>query len=133
MRFLTTFCAALIFLAGLASAVYAANVNRVVPAGKTSLIFVFYNYNPETCYTSVSSKPKLRKPAHGTLTAKLTPFRVQKGKECAGRKVNAVSVFYTPDRGYRGRDKAKFGFSFPRYVDDTGYGYYGVTANISVK
>jgi len=42
-------------------------------------------------------------------------------------------VYYTPDRGFRGQNTAKFHLTYPRYTNDCGHSAKRETAKILVK
>jgi len=127
------FLSSLILAGTMTTQASAASVTRNVSAGKTSLIFSFYVYDPDQCASSAYPKPSLSNPKNGKLTSKRTPFRIPKGKKCAGTKVNAVSVYYTPKAGFRGKDTARFGYRYFQYTGEDKTSYYNVRARINVK
>ena len=86
-----------------------------VPAGKTTGLYYLWAYNRTTCYGAQYPKVRLKQPDHGKLTHRKERVRIPKGKPCAGKMAFRTVVFYTPDRGFRGKDIVSFGFSYPRY------------------
>ncbi len=79
-------------------------------------------------------KVEYKKPAHGTITIKKFRGKLPGKGHCKGKVAKGMAVYYKSKRGYRGADKAKVYFSFPRGVDGTGYTSVRVfNFNINVK
>jgi hypothetical protein len=86
--------------------------DRTVPANKTSVISFYYVVLEETC--SFGSKPTfkvLTPPQHGTITSKWLNVKLDDvRKNCKGRPIYGTAVFYTPNKGFHGKDSARVGF-----------------------
>jgi hypothetical protein len=86
--------------------------DRTVPANKTSVISFYYVFLEETC--SFGAKPTfkvLSPPEHGTITSRWINVKLKDvRKNCKGRPIYGTAVFYTPNKGYRGKDSARVGF-----------------------
>lgn len=102
-------------------------------AGKTNLIYQFAVYDPDTCGSMGYSKPSLRQPKNGRLTSKRVRYRTDLSGNCTGRMVNGVAVYYTPSSGFRGVEKVRFGFGFPKFADSISGGYHNVRGTLTVK
>ena len=64
------------------------------------------------------------KPAHGTVRPKVATGRIprpqvgsRQGAQCAGRPMKIIEVYYTPSRGFRGRDQFKVRMRTPGQRD----------------
>ena len=124
---------AAIALAGFSSAAHAETINKTVSAGKTSYIYDLALKNSQACRGGAFPKVRLTQPSHGKLISKRLKYIPPKGKPCAGNTFYYSVIYYTPNRGFRGKDVAKFSFSYPRYTNDTGHSGRRVIANITVK
>lgn len=86
--------------------------DRTVPANKTSVISFYYVFLEENC--SFGAKPTfkiLTPPEHGTITSRWTKVKLDDvRKNCKGRQIPGTAVFYTPNKGYRGKDHVRVGF-----------------------
>lgn len=77
----------------------------------------------ENCHHPGRLKHKVdRKAAHGKIEVRFQTRKIpeQVSRQCAGRTGSVMIVFYTPDRGYRGKDSATVSFQYPQY--EGGYG-----------
>ena len=105
-----------------------------VRSEKSTQIFNFSVFDPRDCGAMAYPKVEFKKPAHGTITVKRYRGKLNNKGHCNGKLAKGMAVYYKSDRGYRGADKAKVYFSFPRGVD--GGGYNNVSSfnfNINVK
>jgi hypothetical protein len=106
---------------GLPSVAFADDV--VVPANRTSVISGFWVFGKQNCHHPGRLKNSVgRKPQHGKIVVKFEKRRIPKevSGTCAGRMSGVMLIYYTPDRGYRGKDAATVNFRFPQYQG--GYG-----------
>lgn len=108
------------FLLLMTNTSYGESFTKDVRAGKTTGLYSFWAYNRTTCYGSAFPQVRLKKPKHGKLIHRKDKARVPKGEPCAGKLAYRAVVFYTPDRGFRGKDNVSFTFSYPRFDGDTG-------------
>lgn len=109
------YCILLLF-AIFPTAAFAENVT--VPANRTSPVTGFWVFGEQNCHHPGRLKHRVSKePAHGKVTVKFDKRRIPEevSKRCAGRTSGVMIVFYTPDRGYRGKDKGSVSFQFPKY------------------
>ncbi|KZL05121.1 hypothetical protein PsAD2_04476 [Pseudovibrio axinellae] len=109
MRFLIASLISLIALTGSATA---DTKKQEVPANKGAVVDAIGYFNRATCGSSAMPKVTIRKqPAHGKLIIKKTTSPIgRKNTICKGKKINAVYVFYKPNKGYRGKDEASINF-----------------------
>ena len=112
---------------------YAASINVTVKSGKKTAIHTYALFNTITCATGAVPTASFRQPAHGTLSSGRRTVRIPKGKRCAGKLVKSVVVYYRSNSGFRGRDKIKFGYSYPRYVGGASDQYFNVSGTVRVK
>ena len=107
MRFLKSAFLAILLI--LTFSIQAFAEKREVPAGKSSIILYYVVYNPETCASGSKPQTKVnQQPAHGTIRFEWFAHKPTKGAyNCNGTLVRGMLVIYTPNKGYRGPDKAK--------------------------
>jgi hypothetical protein len=129
--------ASAIFFATLAlsTGASAGTLEGSVPANRTSLVHAYSVADPSTCASA--GKPKMRvstEPQHGKVSFKWG--YVPAGKRfrgCAGGRMRAMTVYYTPAPRYRGKDTFTVGYSF---ADMSGYitiGYRSQKIVVHVK
>ena len=58
---------------------------------------------------------------------------IPKGERCAGNTFYYAVIYYKPDRGFRGKDKARFTLAFPKYTDGSFRRAVSVTADLTVR
>jgi hypothetical protein len=106
-----------------------------VPANRTSLLGMFNVINTSTCGTG--GKPEmevLHKPAHGRIEFRWVATKLGKGwGVCGGRPAHAMQIFYTPDKGFRGVDKATIGMRFQSHEVGSQTGYQTNTMTLVVQ
>ena len=95
---------------GDASAQYKAKVK----AGTQTRIDVIGTYERQNC-TSVLTRPKSDrgKAENGTVRLAWEYGTISQGA-CKGRRLRVIGVYYTPKRGFRGKDKVSVTFQAPR-------------------
>lgn len=106
-----------------------------VPANRTSKVHAFTVADPSTCASP--GKPKMTvstKPKHGKVSFEWGYIPAGKRfRGCAGGRMRAMWVHYTPDAGFRGTDTFAVGY---RFADMGGYisvGYKGQKFIVHVK
>lgn len=125
---------ALTLVAGTALSSFAKTYNSKVRSGKPTQIFNFSVFDPRDCGAMAYPKVEFKKPTHGTITIKRFRGKLTNKGHCNGKLAKGMAVYYKSDRGYRGVDKAKVYFSFPRGVDGSGYNnVHSYNFNINVK
>ena len=108
-------------LAGIPSVAFAEDVT--VPANRTSAISGFWVFGEQNCHHPGRLKHHVgRNPQHGKIAVKFEKRRIPQevSDKCAGRMSGVMVIYYTPDRGYRGKDNATVNLQFPEYQG--GYG-----------
>lgn len=113
LRFIAIGAAAIMF----SSAANAGTYKRDVPANRSTVVESHAVYNKGTCYGGEIPQMKVtKKPEHGQVKIRRTAFKLSKDTgKCAGKSVKGVAVSYTPNKGFRGKDEFKLGFSFSKY------------------
>jgi len=104
-----------------------------VPANRTSGISSFIHYNGDMCRGGAI--PNLRvgkKPKHGKLTFKTVMTKLGPGR-CKGVPVKAMAAYYTPDRGFRGKDAFSVSYTHDLYEGAAGIGSTSYSFDITVK
>jgi hypothetical protein len=128
------------FLAGLLSvAAFAAQAqqtsNLTVPAGQTSTLLSVPFWDGKCQFGGYPDILVQEQPSHGQVRAqRVSRLRVPANAgACAGKMVKGTVLYYTPNRGYRGRDRV----SFSVYIFDNSSGRRkfvgGATTNITVR
>ncbi len=115
MTNLTRLLPLLALLVPLSIPAFAEAITVTASRNATTPLRMIWVYNRATCYGAAFPKIILRKPKNGKLSYRKTKVKVPKGKRCAGKTAYAVTVYYRPNRGFRGTENARFGFSYPRY------------------
>jgi hypothetical protein len=106
MHFTSTLLAAIVATA-ISCAPTAAAEKRTVPANKTTGIGFIYHSTGigHNCQSSGRGKFRIvNEPEHGTVR---TEWRKMKGDfqgGCKGKSMNGLAIWYTPHKGYRGKD-----------------------------
>ncbi len=132
--FTKSICASVLLTAIMLPAAHAKNVRVTIPAGKTSAIGHFYIFDRSSCHGATYPTASFIKVKNGKLSARKKTLTIPAGKKCAGKKVFATLVYFTPDPGFRGRTKAKYGFRYPAFVNESSTKkFYSVNATINVK
>ncbi len=104
-----------------------------VKANRTSAISSFVHYNKDLC--SGGAIPQLRpgtKPKHGKLTFKVVVTKLGPGP-CVGTRVKAAAAYYTPDRGFKGKDYFSVGYTHDLYEGAARIGSTFYSFNVTVK
>ena len=121
MRLFVCIFASLLLL--LTSAANAKDSAVTVNANRTTPINGFWVFAEANCHNPGRLKHHVdRKPEHGKVDVRFEMRAIPKevSKRCAGRRGAAMVIYYTPDRGYRGKDSTTVSFQFPQY--EGGYG-----------
>lgn len=110
-----------LILLSISSAAHADTIRREIPANKTSTVGAHATYGPECAGGAIPKFRITKAPEHGKVTFKKVSFKLsEKTGRCAGRSVKGTAVIYKPDRGYRGKDVFKVGFTMDMYVSGSG-------------
>jgi hypothetical protein len=87
-----------------------------VPANKTSVVGAFSVFNEDTCGNiGVLKHSVQRKPEHGQIRVDFERHRLDSGR-CAGKVAGIMVIRYTPNRGYRGKDRATVIMRYPEFI-----------------
>ena len=116
MRYLiSAFVSLLILFPG---AAYAESLSTTVSANRTSPIGGFSIYDKANCRHGGKVDYRVKKkPEHGKVSVQFHKTKLGKGAgKCAGRQASGMVVLYTPNRGYRGKDKVTVTFIYDKYV-----------------
>jgi hypothetical protein len=110
----TVYFLAFLFVSGSAGAEI---LKRTVSANKSSNVSAQAVYSKGTCHGGELPQMKVtKKPSHGRVKFNKTTFKLSKAAgKCAGKRVKGINIIYTPNKGYRGKDEFKIGFSFFKY------------------
>jgi hypothetical protein len=113
----------------------AATAEGSVPANKSSVIYAFYEADPQNCNaigrptTSVPTKPQ-----HGRVEFLYRDVKVQHfSTPCNGKMRKAMMVIYTPAPGFHGTDTLEIGLRFPESPGYVSMSYRGKSFIIHVK
>ena len=113
----------------------AATENVEVPANKMELIDVISNYDVDSCSSLVSGEKVRKQAKNGSLVVKRESYKLKKGP-CMGKTIKIVTVYYTPKRGFRGKDNGSVSCRHPaggRYRQSQVTQYHTHKYNITVK
>ena len=106
----------IIFIIGLfvilLNVAHAATENVEVPANKTKLIDVIANYDADSCSSLVSGEKIRTQAKNGSLVVKRESYKMKKGP-CVGQTIKIVTVYYSPKRGFRGKDSGSVSCRHP--------------------
>jgi len=132
-----TFVAAA-FIASVVIPAAAQTINGNVRSGKEVRIYNFSAYDPNDCGALAYPKVSFKQPANGSLRIKKYVGKLIgkkfKGSFCYGKTAKGLAVYYRSNRGFRGLDRARVSFSFPAFVDGSGYdNVKSLKFNITVK
>jgi len=97
----------------------AAMIEQNAKANRTTLIYRFSQYAEDTCGAMAPPKFKVVFVEHGKIVGTESGFKLDKG-HCKGKYIKGIGFKYTPNRGFRGLDKAKVILTMPAFSDDTG-------------
>lgn len=122
----------LIVFAGTHNAAIAKTIKSEVKAGKTTLIYNYAQYDPERCSGMAVPKVGTVKAKNGKITTRTGTQNIDSGV-CKGRKIKAVEIYYTPNRSFRGKDKASVVLLLPIWVDGTGHKASKLNFNLDIK
>jgi hypothetical protein len=112
----------------------AATENVEVPANKTKLIDVIGPYDGESCSSLVSGEKVRTQTKNGSLVVKRERYKLKKGP-CMGKTIKVVTVYYRPNKGFRGKDGGSVSCAHPprRYYNRSVTQYQTHKYNITVK
>ncbi len=132
MRIFTFFAAFAALFLSFSSYAHADDIT--VAANRTTHIGQMSIYYQEDCGNP--AKPTVTyspKPAHGTIRVEWKAAALGKKAKsgCAGKNAYGLSVWYTPNAGYRGKDYVKIGMRSVTY--GTNSHYMAWKLNITVK
>ena len=100
---------------------HADTIRRTIPPNKSSTVGAHATYGPACRAGAIPQFRITKAPEHGTVSFKQVSFKLsEKAGRCAGRNVKGTAVIYKPNRGYRGDDVFKVGFTMDMYVAGSG-------------
>ena len=107
----------------------AAGEKVTVPANRKSMVGSHVVFSRDTC--SGGTIPNLRvgrKPAHGKVEFRTVSGKLTDGR-CAGKPMKGKAVYYTPQRGFKGKDNFTVNFEYDFFEGaarqaSTSYSYY---------
>ncbi|MCV0427313.1 MAG: hypothetical protein K5905_17770 [Roseibium sp.] len=92
-------------------------VRETVPANKASVVGSQATILPGCLSGAAPDMKVTMAPKHGTVSFKRTSGTLnEEAGRCAGKTVKGTLVIYKPNRGYRGEDVFKIGFTMDMYV-----------------
>ena len=105
-----------------------------VPANKTELIDVISDYDVDSCSSLVSGEKIRTQAKNGNLVVKRESYKLKKGP-CIGKTIKIVTIYYSPKRGFRGKDSGSVSCAHPpRYYTERMVTQYRTHKyNITVK
>ena len=109
--------------------------NVEVPVNKTELIDVISSYDVDSCSSLVSGEKIRTQAKNGNLVVKRESYKLKKGP-CMGKTIKIVTVYYSPKRGFRGKDSGSVSCRHPaggRYRQTQVTQYHTHKYNITVK
>ena len=122
-----------IALACMTGHVHAETLSLDVKAGKKTLIYTYSVYDQLTCRSGAPAKVTRQEAKNGTLSYTRGGFIAGEGP-CKGERLTGTSIYYTPNRGFRGKDKALFILRTNRAIStDIGYTFRKIKYNLNVK
>lgn len=110
----------------------AQTINSKARANKTTVIYNFYQYNQETCAAMAPPRAKVKSVKNGKIKTSIGASIHDSGV-CKGKTFKGVRLHYTPNRGFRGQDKASVTLLMPVFVDGEGVQSRTIRFNIDVK
>jgi hypothetical protein len=126
------FALAAIALAASAGVTYAGSKDVVAKANMRNDVAAFAFHTVQTCKSAGVIDFKVsRQGAHGRVEIEKRVVVLQPGSVCAGSKVKAAWIVYTPNRGYRGPDT--FEIASPVTGDEVSTYYETTTYNVTVR
>jgi len=126
---------AFLLCACLSSAAHAESETVTVGANRTTALGGFFIYQKQNCYSGGKVDYKVtNKPDHGKVTIRYERHQLGKSAgKCEGRPAGAMVVRYTPDRGFRGKDKIVVSFYFDKFAGGGAPRSRTVTYTVTVK
>ena len=106
-----------------------------VPANRTSRIYAFTVADPSNCIAAGRPKMTVRTaPEHGKVSFEWSYVPAGKGfRNCAGGRMRAMAVHYTPKAGFRGVDSFSVGYSFDNMAGYRAIGFKARKFIVHVK
>jgi len=106
----------------LSGAAHAETESVTVRANRSTSLMSFSVFVKSSCYTSGKVDYSFsNKPDHGKVTVSYQRYTLGKSAgRCAGKPAGAMVVNYTPDRGYRGKDKFTLMFHYSLFHGELG-------------
>lgn len=128
MRAAFALLAATILMAG---PVAAETLSKRVPANKTSTLDLYMRWSNDCKNLGTITSGFSQKASHGTVRPSVVTASIPSSADfgsasCAGKKIKALRVSYTPSKGYKGSD------SVTVWVDYGATGRTSYTYNITV-
>ncbi len=120
------------FLSTYSQTANAQNVDAKAAANRTSIIYSYVLYNSENCAAAALPKVKIKSEKNGKIVGIKGSFKLTKGP-CKGKRMKGIGFKYTPNRGFRGMDKASVLLTMPSRVDDSGNMSKTLNFSIQVK
>lgn len=110
----------------------AQTVDGVVKANRTSTIHYYAVFHPNTCAALEPPRLKVISVGHGTVRGSIERLEITEGR-CKGFNVKGLVIYYTPDRGFRGRDRVRVNLVTVEFVDGQGTRSENMNFNILVE
>jgi hypothetical protein len=114
-----TSSAATLTLIAFTSLAHAQPIQRIVPAGKTTVVFTYRPYHRWTCDGASGIVKLLDKPQHGRVAHHLRPSTIPTMSRfthgptgCPPNPTTGFAITYTPNPGYHGPDRFSFDVDF---------------------
>lgn len=103
--------AAALAVLALSSPVQAQPIARIVPAGRTTVVFTYTPIRPGTCSGAIGVVKLIVKPRHGRAAHHLRAAYIptvsrftHRPTGCPPNPTTGFAITYTPDPGFRGED-----------------------------
>lgn len=123
-------------LALMVSVSFAHSENLDFKANSRTQFQFFYYFTGVNCNAGPKSKHKIVKaPKNGKLTFAWVS-QVPRGKvrnKCKGKATKGLAVYYTPKRGFRGKDKFSYRLGYPEFANRPGatkWRKFSINANV---
>lgn len=106
-----------------------------VGANRTTPVAGFSIYIEENCYSGGKVDYKVSgKPKHGKVTVQYQRRKLGKSAgRCAGKPAGSMVILFTPDRGYRGKDKFTVSFYFDKFEGGGARRARNISYDVTVK
>ena len=109
--------------------------SKTVPANRKSAVYAHAVYQKQTCISGPIPDMKVgKKPKNGKVTFQKTTFKLsKKAGGCAGKSIKGMSIYYTPNRNFRGQDQFTVNYSYEAYPGASRRNFISNTYDITVK